>query len=74
MFHVVSPCVHPSVTFCFLNILKSHCWNFIKPCKHIYIYKTTPTTALIEQFNTLPIQYRHIEHMLKEFGLKKLTK
>ena len=28
------------VTFCFLNILKSHCWNFIKPCKHIHIYKT----------------------------------
>ena len=27
------PCVvRPSVTFCFLNILKSHCWNFIKLC------------------------------------------
>ena len=34
-FHVVCP----SVTFCFLNILKSYCWNFIKPCKHIHIYK-----------------------------------
>ena len=39
-FHFERPCVRPSVTFCFLNILKSHCWNFIKPCKHIHIYKT----------------------------------
>ena len=31
--------VRPSVTFCFLNILKSHCWNFIKLCKHDHIYK-----------------------------------
>ena len=23
-------CVRPSVTFCFLNITKRHCWNFIK--------------------------------------------
>ena len=30
----------PSVTFCFLNILKSHCWIFIKPCKHAHICKT----------------------------------
>ena len=29
-----------AVTFCFLNILKSHCWNFIKLCKHVHIYKT----------------------------------
>ena len=29
--------VRPSVTLCFLNILKSHCWIFIKPCKHVYI-------------------------------------
>ena len=34
------PSVCPSVTFCFLNILKSHRWNFIKPCKQIHIYKT----------------------------------
>ena len=34
------PCVRPSVTFCFLNILKSHCWNFIKPCKYVHICKT----------------------------------
>ena len=33
-------CVRPSVTFCFLNILKSHCWIFIKPCKHVQICKT----------------------------------
>ena len=32
--------MRPSVTFCFLNILKGHCWNFIKLCKHVYIYKT----------------------------------
>ena len=36
----VRPCVRPSVTFCFLNILKSHCWIFIKPCKHVHICKT----------------------------------
>ena len=37
-----SPCpsVRPSVTFCFFNILKSHRWIFIKPCKHVYICKT----------------------------------
>ena len=34
------PSVRPSVTFCFLNILKSHCWIFIKPCKHVHICKT----------------------------------
>ena len=42
-FHVVRPsvrpCVRPSVTFCFLNILKSNGWNFIKPCIHIHIYR-----------------------------------
>ena len=36
----VRACVRPSVTFCFVNILKSHCWIFIKPCKHVHIYKT----------------------------------
>ena len=47
-FHVVRACVRlcvrpsvrPSVTFCFFNILKSHCWIFIKPCKHVHICKT----------------------------------
>ena len=38
------PCVRasvpPSVTFCFFNNLKSHCWIFIKPCKHVHICKT----------------------------------
>ena len=32
--------VRPSVTFCFFNILRSHCWIFIKPCKHVHICKT----------------------------------
>ena len=32
--------VHPSVSFFFLNILKSHCWIFIKLCKHVHICKT----------------------------------
>ena len=32
--------VRPSVTFCFLNILKSPCWIFIKPCKHVHICMT----------------------------------
>ena len=30
----------PSVTLCFLNNSKSHCWIFIKPCKHVHICKT----------------------------------
>ena len=34
------PSVRPSVTLCFLNILKSHCWIFIKPGKHVHICKT----------------------------------
>ena len=34
------PSVCPSVTFCYFNILKSHCWIFIKPCKHVHICKT----------------------------------
>ena len=33
-------CVRPSVTFCFLNILKSHCGIFLNPCKHVHICKT----------------------------------
>ena len=33
-------CVRWSKTFCSHNILKNHCWKFIKPCKHIHIYKT----------------------------------
>ena len=36
----IRPCVLPSVTLCFLNILKSHGWIFIKPCKHVHICKT----------------------------------
>ena len=34
------PCVRLSATLCFLNILKSHGWIFIKPCKHVHICKT----------------------------------
>ena len=40
LFSVVHPCICPSVMFCYLNILKSHCWNFTKLCNHILIYKT----------------------------------
>ena len=36
----VCACVGPSVTFCYLNILKSHGWIFIIPCKHVHICKT----------------------------------
>ena len=36
----VCPSVRPSVTLCFLNNSKSHCWIFIKPCKHVHICKT----------------------------------
>ena len=32
-----------SVTFCFLNILESLCWNFIKLCKNILMYKANTT-------------------------------
>ena len=46
-FHVVRKSVRPtdcvSVTFCFLNILKNHWWNFIKFCKHIHMYKANTT-------------------------------
>ena len=31
----------------------------------------TPTTDFMEQFDTLPIQYRHIEHMHEGVWLKK---
>ena len=36
----VRACVRPSVMLCFLNILNSHGWIFIKPCKHVHICKT----------------------------------
>ena len=36
----VRPSVRPSVTLCFLNNSKSHCWIFIKLCKHVHICKT----------------------------------
>ena len=48
-FHFVRPpfrpcvCVRVSVTFCFLNILKNHRWNFIKFCKHIHMNKANAT-------------------------------
>ena len=32
-----------SVTFCFLNILKSRRWNFIKLCKNLHMYKANNT-------------------------------
>ena len=38
--YTVYTSVRPSVTLCFLNILKSHGWIFIKPCKHVHICKT----------------------------------
>ena len=38
--YTVFTSVHVSIMLCFLNIFKSHGWNFIKPCKHIHIYKT----------------------------------
>ena len=46
-FHVVRVCVRLSVTFCFLNILKSHCWIFIKPCKHVHICKTNALNKIV---------------------------
>ena len=36
----IGPSVRPSVAFCFLSILKSHCWIYIKPCKHVHVCKT----------------------------------
>ena len=37
----VRPCVRASVrNVLFFNIMKSHCWIFIKPCKHVHICKT----------------------------------
>ena len=54
-FHVVRPsvcpsvpaCVRPSVTFCFLNNLKSNCWIFIKLCKNIHICKTNTSNKKV---------------------------
>ena len=34
--------------------------------------QSTPTTALNGEFDTLPIQCRHIEHATKEFGSEKI--
>ena len=31
----------------FLDILKSHQWNFIKPCKHIPIFKTNTNNKIL---------------------------
>ena len=33
----VHPCVRPSVTICFFNILKTHRWNFMKLYRHLDI-------------------------------------
>ena len=118
-FHVVRPSVRPSVrasvcpsvTFCFLNNLKSNSWIFIKLCKNIHICKTNTLNKkvrakpnllelfpfvilngfyiglyanlvhtwadhflpqlLIKQFDTLPIQCRHIEHMHEGVWFRK---
>ena len=47
----VCPSVRPSVTFCFLNILKSHCWIFIKPCNKVG--RSKPPPVLTSGFNRL---------------------
>ena len=53
-FHVVRPSVwksgRVSVTFCFLNILKNHWWNFIKFCKHIHMYKANTTDETLRSY------------------------
>ena len=36
-----------------------------------FMGQSTPTTALMERFDTLLIQYRHIEHMHEGVWLKK---
>ena len=43
----VCACVRPSLTLCFLNILKSHRWIFIKPCKHVHICKTNTSNKKV---------------------------
>ena len=55
-FHVVRPSIRlsertnesVSETFCLLNILKKHLWNFIKLCENIHMYKTTRQILLIK--------------------------
>ena len=37
-----------------------------------FMGQSTPTIALMEKLDTLPIRCRHIELMLKEFGLEKI--
>ena len=52
-FHVV----RPPITFCFLNILKSHWWNFIKASKHIHIYKTNTLNKQVKTGGKLSYSY-----------------
>ena len=35
--------------------------------------RSTPTTALMEQFDTLPIQCSHIEHMHEEVWFENIV-
>ena len=58
-------CYYPSVTFCFINILNSHCWIFIKPCKHVHICKTNTLNKKVRARDTLNI-------CMKEFGSDKI--
>ena len=42
---------------------------FVYACA--FMGQSIPTTALIQQFDTLPTQYRHIEHMHEGVWFKK---
>ena len=81
-FHVV----RPSITFCFLNILKSHCWIFIKPCKHVHIsglprsgkkfwkMKNVPGQGKVREFHFQSGKFRKNEKSWKSQGISKNSK
>ena len=56
----VRPCIRPSVTFCFLNNSKSHCWIFIKPCKHVHICKTNTLDKKVRARGQFYLSYFHL--------------
>ena len=52
--------------FSLIRLLYMHRWSFM----HLWADNLLPQ-LLMEQFDTLPLQYRHIEHMHEGVWLKK---
>ena len=49
-----------------------HLYGFCICMDSAFMGRSTLTTAIMEQFDTLPLQYRHIEHMSEGIWLKKI--